>query len=151
MTMVRRWATLTQERRALEARLDEVKAALSDLDRPLQRAMVNAEIAPPYALPELGLSVGIRRDLWAGPKDGDMESLCAAMKAHGAAALVKETIHHMTLTGWVREHDATGQPIPEGIHAYLEIAEKFSVTARAMNASAIQRAIRNRRNGGQSN
>lgn len=133
LDLAERWAAWEAERRQLEARLEHVKDQLQALDEPLRAAIIEADVKPPYRVEKYGLTVSVRQELWPGPKDGDMDALCSALRASGLTAMVKESVHHMTLAGYVREQIKNGTPLPPLVAETVVVKEKFSLRARAIS------------------
>lgn len=90
------------------------------------------------------VTVYLRRDVWAGAKDGDKASLYAAMRTiPETASMVQETVNSQTFSAYVREKarehfgDALNtakpedlvQALPEELRALVNVTEKFSLRA----------------------
>lgn len=90
---------LAKEKRELEAKLKSTKKRLEQLQQPLLDAFTREGTK---RINKDGLTVYLRRDLFARAKDSNMAALVSAMK-QVVPEFVKETVNAQTLTGYVRE------------------------------------------------
>lgn len=129
LDLIRYWAELEHEKRALEDKLKEVKARQAQIEERVQEVfaetgMQNVRIA--------GLTVYLERKLWAKREEGvTMEEACAALKEAGLGDLVTEGYNSHTLSAYLRELERTNQPLPPELEGKITAAEVFSVRARA--------------------
>lgn len=77
-----------------------------------------------------GRLVSLTRTLRARPKAGAEDDLIVGLHEEGYDDLVRERVSTSTLSAWVRERDEAGEPVPEGVMQYLEVAEMFGLSVR---------------------
>jgi len=128
-TRIGDFVKLTEKKRALETQLKDTKARLADLEPQIVEQFQAEGV---QSLNIDGHTIHLIRKLWAGPKNGDKEAMCAALKACGDenwTFLVKDNVNATQLAARVREcelDETTGLPIlPDSIKDFVEIYEQF--------------------------
>lgn len=125
---LREYINLDLERRELKERLGVVEERLGDLE---PRVLEYFERMGIDRVSIDGVTVYIRRELWAGREEGvSWEQACEALVAAGLEDYVSPRFNHMSLSAYVRELDRQGEPTPEPLVGIISIAEKFRVHTR---------------------
>lgn len=140
--LVQQFVELNEERRNAEGSLNKLKERLALLEAELLKRYEHAGMQSMKTAS--GHTVYLRRELWAGAKDKNIDGLTRALKDVGLGELVKESVNSQTLSSWVREQekqlaqehgdldvDGLLAALPAPLHPVLSIAEKFSVRCKA--------------------
>lgn len=123
-----RFVTLERERRDLEAQLKTVAEQLAVVSAEILDDATRSPMAPPWRVN--GLVVYVRRDVRAGPNEGDYAALNAALRCAGLEDLIQERPNPQTLAAFVREQEALGNELPTPLKDSLKISEIYSVRTR---------------------
>ena len=138
--LVRQFVELDQQRKAKEGEVDKLKEQLAVIETELLQRFEHAGLQSMKT--ELGVTVYVHRQLWAGAQDGNTDRLVGSLKLVGLEALVREQVNSQTLSAWVREqakaHENGHTLSPEEIRPLLpgplqeamSLSEKFSVRTR---------------------
>ena len=80
-----------------------------------------------------GITVHLRRELWASVAEGDIDFLRDALSAAGIdpSTIIKEKANTQTLSALVREFDRDQRPMPNSLAAALKVSEVFKIGYRA--------------------
>ena len=117
---LRKYVTLTAQKRELMAELDELRECMDVLEAELVEAFADEGI---QNVNLDGHTVYLQSQLWAGPVEGDYERACDALDACGLSEFVGRRFNSNTLSAWVREHVQTeGGNYPENIEEALPVA-----------------------------
>jgi len=125
---LQRYVELAIQRRELEQQLKEIKAAMADLEEPvlsyfeekgIDRVTIN------------GITLYPRRELWAAMAEGmDQEKVCQALIAAGLEEYVGLRFNTTSLSAFLRDLEAEGQPLPPELEGVIVPVEKFKVGTR---------------------
>lgn len=77
-----------------------------------------------------GVTVYVRRELWASAKDGDKVQAAAALKASGMEDYVSPTFNVQQVSAYFRELDREGVEPPPELAAAFKVTETFKLAAR---------------------
>jgi len=133
-----RFVEIEKARRELETRLEELKAERATLEEELLRQFQESGID---SMRVDGMTVYLKREIWAGAKDGDYERACRALREAGLDQYVQERFNTQSLSAYVREQarllaDDTAGPdeilavLPEPLRDAISVTEKFSLRTR---------------------
>lgn len=124
---LKRFVSLEERRRQLEAEIDTIKAEASELEG---RLLPQFEQAGMERVSIDGRTVYIERKLWAKAKEGDKPAVCKALKRCRLGDYVEETFNTNSLSAYVRELDREGRKMPPSLAAVLEVSEVFKLRTR---------------------
>lgn len=125
--LVKRAVRLRKDRDALKAKLATVETQLAAVEPKVLEWL--QENGFPRISHE-GMTVYIRREVWASLADGvDIGCLKEAIAAagHDPTLIVRERANGQTLSAFVREFDARGEPLPNSLAAAVKISEVFKL------------------------
>jgi len=124
---LKRFVELEKERRDLEGRINSIAREVEGLE---QFLLTEFEEAGMSSARVDDITVYTHRQLWARPKEGNMETACKILKQVGLGEVVKESFNMNTLSAYVREKDRSGEKLPEGFENGINIEERFSLRSR---------------------
>lgn len=103
--LVTTWLNLDEQKRALDAELDDVKAQLALAEERALTAIENgrADGVNFEGVKVNGRSIYISTDFWPKAVDNNKPALCAALKAEGLEQYVKEDFNTQSLRGYTNE------------------------------------------------
>lgn len=127
MERIAAYAELTERKRILRQKLDDVQAAMDDLEPALLDWYAENGT---QSIKANGATVYLHRQIWARPAENDWPKAVAALKASGLADLVQERANINTLSAWVREREAAGEPLPAAFEGAISVAEEFGLRVR---------------------
>jgi hypothetical protein len=119
-----RFVELTTRKRELEEQVKDVSRQISEIEELLLEDFSSSGVS---SVRTDGGTVSIRRELWASCKDGDYGRACAALEAAGLGEFVQPRFNSMTLSGYFRELDRNGDPIPAALEGAIDLTERFSL------------------------
>lgn len=139
--LVNEFIELEDQRKGKEGEIDKIKERLAELEPQIMERFENAGMQSMKS--KQGTVIYIRRDLWAGAKEGAEVLLLEALKSVGLGDMVKEKVNTQTLSAYIREQEkdqfgaavsATPEEIigvlPEGLREAVNITERFSLRTR---------------------
>ena len=117
---------LTKELKNVSKSIKEVEEVLLD----------QFSASPINKISLFGKTLSVKRMLWAGihkqHEDEDTkityERACNMLKKMGLEDFVGERFMPQTLSGYVRELDKEGFPVPEQWEGIIKVAEKFTIS-----------------------
>lgn len=128
---LKEFVELETERRELKDRLKKVKAKQSKLEEELLEKFQESGV---QSLNIDGLTVYLRRQLWAYPPSENKEEFYQILKDTGYGDFVRETVNTHSLSALFREaEDNEFSEIPTEIREKVNLSEKFSVRTRSSN------------------
>lgn len=119
-----------EEKKALEAALEEMTESIADLDLKLSDAMAEAELVN---FNRNGTTFYLTSRLYASPKSGQKDDLNRALKEHGYGALVVESVNSQTLSSFCKEQiELSGEKekLPDWLDAVVSTFDKVTVGVR---------------------
>lgn len=139
--LVNRFIELEEMRKSREGEIDEIKKEVAELEPQIMERFENAGMQSMKS--KQGTVIYVRRDLWAGAKEGADVLLLEALKSVGLGDMVKEKVNTQTLSAYIREQEkeqfganVAAKPeeiigvLPEGLREAVNITEKFSLRTR---------------------
>lgn len=139
--LVNEYIELDDQRKGKEGEVDKLKERMAELEPQIMERFENAGMQSMKS--KQGTVIYIRRDLWAGAKEGAEVLLLEALKAVGLGDMVKEKVNTQTLSAYIREQEkdqfganVSAKPeeiigvLPEGLREAVNIMEKFSLRTR---------------------
>lgn len=137
--LVNEFIDLDQQRKGKEEEVGKLKERLQALEGELLTRFENAGVQSMKS--KQGVTVYIRRELWASPADGAEVLLLERLKAMGLGDMVKEKVNPQTLSSFVREQEQerlgrNGTPddvlkiLPEPLQSTIKLSERFSLRTR---------------------
>lgn len=139
--LVNEYIELDDQRKGKEAETEKLKERMAELEPQIMERFENAGMQSMKS--KQGTVIYIRRDLWAGAKEGAEVLLLEALKAVGLGDMVKEKVNTQTLSAYIREQEkdqfganVSAKPeeiigvLPEGLREAVNITEKFSLRTR---------------------
>jgi DNA-binding ferritin-like protein len=139
--LVNEYIDLEDQRKGKEGEIDKIKERLAELEPQIMERFENAGMQSMKS--KQGTVIYIRRDLWAGAKEGADVLLLEALKSVGLGDMVKEKVNTQTLSAYVREQEkeqfgatVTATPeeilgvLPEGLRGAVHITERFSLRTK---------------------
>lgn len=139
--LVNEFIELDEQRKGKEGEIDKIKERMTELEPLIMERFENAGMQSMKSTQ--GTVIYVRRDLWAGAKEGAEVLLLEALKAVGLGDMVKEKVNTQTLSAYVREQEkeqfganVSAKPeqiievLPEGLRNAVNITEKFSLRTR---------------------
>ena len=117
---------LTKELKGVSKTIQEVESVLLE----------QFSASPISKISLFGKTLSVKRMLWAGidKQHDDEESsiayerACTMLKKMGLEEFVGERFMPQTLSGYVRELDKEGFPVPEQWEGIIKVAEKFTIS-----------------------
>ena len=127
---VQEFVKLSREKRQLESRLEEVKAALRDLQDPIsdhfeREALQNCSID--------GGTVYRHRQVFASlipDSQGCYDQAHQALRQAGMAHIIQTTVNHQDLITWVRDLEEREAPLPREVQTHIKVSEVFQMRER---------------------
>jgi hypothetical protein len=125
--LVKRAVRLRKDREAIKVKLAKVETQLAAIEPKV------LEWLQENGFPRIshdGVTLYIRRELWASLAEGvEIEFLKDAIAAtgHDPALIVRERANAQTLSAFVREFDARGEPLPNSLAAAVKVSETFKL------------------------
>lgn len=129
MQMAKQFVGHSRRKTELEAELSDVKKKMGELE-PVLLTAIEEEKFPESSRVD-GMTVFLRRQVWASAKDGDYEAACEALRAAGLEEYVNTRFNVQSVSAYVRDLEREEIPLDPRLVAALNITEKFSVQARA--------------------
>jgi hypothetical protein len=128
--LLKRLVRLRKEREKAEATLAKVKAQIDEQEPAVLNWMQENGIG---SVKQDGITVHLRRELWASVAEGDIDFLRDALSAAGIdpSTIIKEKANTQTLSALVREFDRDQRPMPNSLAAALKVSEVFKIGYRA--------------------
>jgi hypothetical protein len=128
--LVKRIVRLRKEREAAQAKADKLKAQMEELEPKVLEWF--SEIGSDQMRID-GVTVHIRRELWASVGENGVDFLKDALDAAGIdpTTIVAERANTQTLSALVREFDRDGRPLPNSLSAAVKVTEKYRLGYRA--------------------
>jgi len=139
--LVNEFIELDEQRKGKEGEIDKLKERMAELEPQIMERFENAGMQSMKS--KHGTVIYVRRDLWAGAKEGADVLLLESLKSVGLGDMVKEKVNTQTLSAYIREQEKEhfGQNIsakpneiidvlPEPLRAAVAITEKFSLRTR---------------------
>lgn len=138
--LVNEFIDLDTKRKTLEGDVDKLKERMAELEPQIMERFENAGMQSMKS--KQGVTVFIRRELWAGAADGAEVLLLETLKSIGLGDMVKEKCNTQTLSAYIREQEkehfgqAAAKPeelikvLPEPLQAAVAVTEKFSLRTR---------------------
>ena len=138
--LVNEFIELDRKRKALEGDVEEVKEKLAELEPQIMQRFENAGMRSMKSTS--GVTIYIRRELWAGAAQGSEVLLLESLKQVGLGDMVKEKVNTQTLSAYIREVEKNEfggnevepekivQALPPGLQTSVAITEKFSLRTR---------------------
>ncbi len=128
--LLKRIVRLRKEREAAEAKLAKIKTQIDEQEPAVLNWMQEAGIS---SVKQDGITVHIRREVWASVADGNTDFLRDALDAAGIDpdTIIRERANTQTLSALVREFDRDGRPMPNSLAAAVKVSEVFKLGYRA--------------------
>jgi seryl-tRNA synthetase len=137
--LVNKFITLDQKIKARDTEVKDLKKLRDELGEQIRTRFEQAGIQSQKS--KNGVTVYIKRELWAGFEEGKEAELQAALKEIGHGDMVKEKVNHQTLSAYVREieeqtygEDVDPQKVvaalPITLQSVIKVSEVFKVQAR---------------------
>lgn len=132
-TRLRPYVELVKQKTAMEQKMKDTKARLAELE---PQIVEDFQQAGTQSMNVDGYTVYLNRKMFAGPMDGDRESMCAALAGLDEtwSFLVTPSVNANSLSARVREcesDETTGMPIlPPELVGKIKVSEVFRVGAR---------------------
>ena len=107
---------LRDQKEELEARLKEINKAKTELEtQKLPKMMEDAEVEK-MTIEGVG-TLYTQAGVYASVLAADREMAYDWLRENGHGDIVKETVHHQSLTAWVKEMLGDGNEVPEFFNA----------------------------------
>lgn len=119
-----------EQKKALEAAVEEVTKTIADLDLELSDAMAEAELVH---FNRNGTTFYLTSRLYASPKSGQKNNLHKTLKDHGYGDLVVESVNQQTLSSFCKEQiELSGEQekLPDWLDAVVSTFDKVTVGVR---------------------
>ncbi|MFO1163533.1 MAG: hypothetical protein U1E60_32185 [Reyranellaceae bacterium] len=128
--LVKRMIRFRKEREAAEAKAAKAKAQMDALEPSVLEWFQQQGIG---SIKVDGVTVHIRRELWASVGDQGLDFLRDALDVAGidSTTIISERANTQTLSALVREFDKAGNPLPNSLAAAVNVSEKFKLGFRA--------------------
>ena len=139
--LVNEFIELEEQRKGKEGEIDKIKERLAELEPVLLERFEHAGMQSMKS--QQGTVIYVRRDLWAGAKEGEEVGLLVALKEVGLGDMVKEKVNTQTLSAYVREEErdqfgssvkATPEEIvgvlPAALRNVLAVTERYSLRTK---------------------
>jgi hypothetical protein len=118
---------LDNSKKTLEKALENIKAKRAIAEKEVLEMLSEAGIP---SLKIENKTVYIQRQLWCGAKDKDKTAACEFLKNNDLEMYVKEGFNVLSLSGFVREIEKSGDELPENFEKFFKISEVFSIRSR---------------------
>jgi len=122
--------TARDQKKALDAEVDELTKTITELDLALSDAMAEAEMAH---FNRNGTTFYLTSRLYASPRAGKQNDLNRALQEHGYGDLVLETVSSQALASFCKEQIALSgekEKLPDWLDAVVSTFEKVTVGVR---------------------
>ena len=130
-TALHRYWDLTRDRQMLEAKLEEIKARLTETQQEILDQFARDGVSSVKVTDgNEDATIYLHKQMWARPKDGDYVATCFALRRNGLSSFVKETVNLQTLSAYVREQEKEGQPLPSDVAETLDVRTEYAVRVR---------------------
>lgn len=129
MELAKQFTDLAKTKKDLEVMLGDIKRKLEVIEPVLLQAIEEDRF--PQSSRVNGMTVYLKREVWASPKDGDYEKACEALRAANLGEYVHERFNTNSVSAYVRDLEREGEPLPPILQDALNVTEKFKVQARA--------------------
>lgn len=128
--LLKRIVRLKKERDAAEAKLAKVKAQIDEQEPAVLEWFQSNGIG---SIKVDGITVHIRRELWASVGENGVDFLRDALDAAGidSSTVIAERANTQTLSAVIREFEHDERPIPNSLAQAVKISEKFKLGFRA--------------------
>lgn len=129
----RRFAVLKTEYAKAEATKKRLRSEMDALQETLIGTMIQEGLnGMPIDVPGVGsVLLSTRTSLFAGPKDGDVETLHRVLIENGMGEMIRESVNRQTLSRLVREsREEDGDPLPPEVEAAITVGEKIEIAMR---------------------
>ena len=129
--LARRFAETTQRKREAEETLREINKELAALEKPLRQEMQLAGVSSlPIETDGGRMTVYTQSTLWAKPKkDVDRQDVCTVLEQTGLNDLVSRNFNTHSVSAYVRETLAEGEPLDDRLANVLDVMEVTNVRA----------------------
>jgi hypothetical protein len=136
---MRKYARLIKDLRTVEARVRALKKDIDQLEPTIREQFTEAGV---QRMNVDGVTLYVRRQLWAYPGEGGQEAACRALRRAHHGDMVREAYNVNTLSAWVRERakaagledaplaDIIRKAVPKSLQAVLNITEKVTIGAQ---------------------
>lgn len=133
--LLHEWADLETEKRQIKARLDAIEKRMGEIKDAALEPFVTGEL---QGFKTKGLTLFVRRQLWAGVirLDGETtagpanERAAAALRAAGLGEFTGLKVEAQSLSAYVRELDERGEKLPPELEPYINVSTKIELSAR---------------------
>jgi len=139
--LVNEFIELDTLRKSAESEAEKIKERMAELEPQIMERFENAGMQSMKS--KQGQVIYIRRQLWAGAKNGADVLLLEALKSVGLGDMVKEKVNTQTLSAYIREQEeeqfgknVKASPddiisvLPEPLRAAVAVTEKYSLHTR---------------------
>lgn len=128
--LLKRIVRLKKERDAAEAKLAKVKAQIDEQEPAVLEWFQSNGIG---SIKVDGITVHIRRELWASVGENGVDFLRDALDAAGidSSTVIAERANTQTLSAVIREFERDERPIPNSLAQAVKVSEKFKLGFRA--------------------
>ncbi len=127
-TSLRTYARLDKEKRGLEDRLKKLKVQIEETSHAVLDHFQKLGID---RVTVEGVTIYVRRELWAGrEQDVSVDQACTALKDAGLSEYAHERVNTQSLSAYVRELDAAGEPLPAELQGVIKVSEVFKLSTR---------------------
>ena len=128
--LVKRLVKLRKEREAAQVKADKLKVQMDELEPQVLGWFSENGFD---SIRVNGVTVHIRRELWASVGEQGVDFLRDALEAAGvdAETIIRERANSQTLSALIREYDRDGRPLPNSLAAAVKVSEKFKLGFRA--------------------
>lgn len=120
------FVAIENRRRELE---DELRRVCKERDEMESRLLKNFGDLGMQAARIGNLTVYLRREVRASPKDGDSDRLCDTLAEQGFGELVKRNVHPQRLSAFVRDYEQEGK-LPDWLDKSVSIFEQYNIRTR---------------------
>lgn len=123
--LIRRYLALKDRKEALDAQAKDVAAELETVQAALlERWSEDGTTSQRVD----GRLVSLRRQAYATVVDSDYDRAARALKEAGLEGLLRPNTQ--TLSAWIREREAAGEPLPASFEGAIGLYERFSLSVR---------------------
>lgn len=138
--LVNEFIELDLARKAKEDEVEKQKERLAELQAELLTRFENAGMQSMRSK-EFGVTIYVRREIWASPAEGNETLLMERLKSLGLGDMVKEKVNTQTLSAYVRELEETQlarqgsadevlKILPEPLQSTIKLSERFSLRTK---------------------
>jgi hypothetical protein len=126
LARVHRFVELSLRKRDLQAQLREIEADLQALMEPVKDEMAAAGLKNMSL--ENGVTVYLRREIWAKAKDGNRRAVVDALQSVGLDDMV--SFNTQSLTAYVRRADEANDELPSALREVIELTEEYKACVK---------------------